>query len=44
MRYPYTGWDDWRTVERPVVLREGWNTLRLAKGLHYTELDAVEVG
>ncbi|WP_236243101.1 family 43 glycosylhydrolase [Streptomyces sp. CC228A] len=44
VRYPYTGWDDWRTVERPVVLREGWNTLRLAKGLHYTELDAVEVG
>lgn len=42
--YPYTGWDDWRTVERPVVLRAGWNTIRLAKGDRYAELDCVEVG
>ncbi|MCX5388988.1 family 43 glycosylhydrolase [Streptomyces sp. NBC_00094] len=41
--YPYTGWDEWRTREVPVELRAGWNTVRLAKGERYTELDAVEV-
>ncbi|MET9541828.1 family 43 glycosylhydrolase [Streptomyces sp. NPDC006553] len=41
--YPYTGWDTWQLREVPVELREGWNTLRLAKGEGYTELDAVQV-
>ena len=41
--YPYTVWDEWRSREIPVDLREGWNTLRLTKGDRYTELDAVEV-
>ncbi|MEV2203504.1 family 43 glycosylhydrolase [Streptomyces fradiae] len=42
--YPYTGWDHWRTAERPVVLRAGWNTVRLAKGEWYAEVDCVDVG
>ncbi|MEU6733348.1 family 43 glycosylhydrolase [Streptomyces physcomitrii] len=41
--YPYTGWDNWRTVAVPVELREGWNTLRLGKGAFFTELDSAEV-
>ncbi|MFE0735918.1 family 43 glycosylhydrolase [Streptomyces sp. NPDC058855] len=41
--YPYTGWDAWRTREVPVDLRAGWNTVRLTKGEHHAELDAVEV-
>ncbi|MFB7369520.1 hypothetical protein ACFC0D_06730 [Streptomyces sp. NPDC056222] len=41
--YPYTGWDEWKSREVPVDLRAGWNTVRLSKGEHHTELDAVEV-
>lgn len=40
--YPYTGWDAWQPREVEVELREGWNTVRLAKGESFTELDAVE--
>lgn len=42
--YPFTGWDNWRSVERSVVLTEGWNTIRLGKGTAYAELDAIDVG
>ncbi|KAF4407681.1 family 43 glycosylhydrolase [Streptomyces lycii] len=42
--YPHTGWDNWRHTAVEVGLRDGWNTIRLGKGEHYAELDAVEVG
>lgn len=42
--YPHTGWDQWRTSQVSVTLREGWNALRLSKGERYAELDSVEVG
>ncbi|MFC7915481.1 family 43 glycosylhydrolase [Streptomyces sp. NPDC057386] len=41
--YPYTGWGEWRTVETTVQLRAGRNTVRLTKGAHYTEIDAVDI-
>lgn len=43
VRYPHTGWDQWSTVEAPLDLRAGWNTVRLSKGDLYAELDSVEV-
>jgi beta-xylosidase len=43
VRYPYTGWDNWQYVSVSVDLREGWNTIRLAKGELYAELDSIEV-
>jgi hypothetical protein len=41
--YPFTGWDNWQTVERSVTLSEGWNTIAYGKGSNFTELDMVEV-
>lgn len=42
--YPHTGWDRWRTTDgTPLVLREGWNTVRLSKDAYYAELDSVDV-
>ena len=43
VRYPYTGWDNWQYASLPVGLREGWNTIRLAKSDLYAELDSIEV-
>ncbi|MGW0759760.1 family 43 glycosylhydrolase [Streptomyces sp. NPDC002814] len=43
VRYPHTGWDNWQTASVNVGLKEGWNTVRLGKGLLYAELDSVEV-
>ncbi|MFH8990464.1 family 43 glycosylhydrolase [Streptomyces sp. NPDC017940] len=42
--YPHTGWDRWRsTAGTPLVLRAGWNTVRLSKDAYYAELDGVDV-
>ncbi|MEV6394724.1 family 43 glycosylhydrolase [Streptomyces sp. NPDC051907] len=41
--YPHTGWDRWDTVQAALTLRDGWNTVRLAKGELYTELDSIDV-
>ncbi|MET9887341.1 family 43 glycosylhydrolase [Streptomyces sp. NPDC006430] len=43
VEYPYTGWDAWQKTEVSVPLHQGWNTVRLAKGERYAELDCVEV-
>lgn len=44
VRYPYTGWNNWRRHDVTVRLHEGWNTVRLTKGDRYAELDTAEVG
>ncbi|GAA2937462.1 family 43 glycosylhydrolase [Streptomyces enissocaesilis] len=41
--YPHTGWDNWRHVGKEITLAEGWNTVRLAKGDHWAELDSIEI-
>lgn len=41
--YWHTGWDDWQKTDVTIGLHEGWNTIRLAKGDFYAELDSVEV-
>ncbi|MGW6984867.1 family 43 glycosylhydrolase [Streptomyces sp. NPDC054932] len=41
--YPFTGWDDWRTSAVSLILRDGWNTVRLSKGDRHAELDGVEL-
>lgn len=41
--YQSAGWDQWRQVAVAVTLRAGWNTVRLAKGSLYTEVDYLEV-
>lgn len=41
--YPVTGWDNWQQATIDVELDAGWNTIRLGKGAHYTELDYIEV-
>ncbi|MEU4193749.1 family 43 glycosylhydrolase [Kribbella sp. NPDC026611] len=41
--YPATGWDNWHESSVPVVLKAGWNTVRLTKGRLYTEVDYLEM-
>ncbi|MGK5640911.1 family 43 glycosylhydrolase [Streptomyces sp. URMC 126] len=43
VRYPYTGWDAWQEVEVTVSLRAGRNTVRLAKGERFAEVDCLDV-
>lgn len=43
VRYPHTGWDHWATRETTVALKDGWNTIRLAKDAYFAELDSIEV-
>ena len=42
--YPHTTWGNWQTVEVPVKLVKGSNTITLAKGRFFVELDAVDLG
>lgn len=39
----HTRWDNWTTVEHPVKLQKGWNTVTLTRGTFFAELDAVDV-
>jgi hypothetical protein len=39
----HTRWDNWTTVEHPVKLQKGWNTVTLTRSTFYAELDAVDV-
>ncbi|WP_165865587.1 family 43 glycosylhydrolase [Vallicoccus soli] len=41
--FPHTRWDNWQTVLHQVRLRKGVNTVTIARGTWYTELDAVDV-
>lgn len=41
--YPNTGWDNWTSVTMQVTLNAGMNTIRLAKGNLYAELDYIEL-
>ena len=41
--YPNTGWDNWTSVTKQVALQAGNNTIRLAKGDQYAELDYIEL-
>ena len=41
--FAHTTWGNWTTVEHQVKLQEGWNTVTLARGTFYAELDAVDV-
>ncbi|WP_240662647.1 family 43 glycosylhydrolase [Streptomyces sp. WAC 06738] len=41
--YPFTGWEKWATVDQRVRLDAGWNTVRLARGTYYAELDSIEI-
>lgn len=41
--YPHTGWDKWTAEETDIILKKGWNTLRLSKGEFFAELDSVEI-
>jgi hypothetical protein len=41
--YPFTTWGNWTTIELPVRLHKGENTVTLTHGTFYTELDAVDV-
>ncbi len=41
--YPVTGWDNWRQTSVGVTLVAGANTVRLAKGAWYAEVDYLEV-
>jgi len=43
VNYPFTGWDNWTTVDTRVRLGEGWNTVRLGKGAFFAELDSIEI-
>ncbi|MBD0839751.1 helix-turn-helix domain-containing protein [Streptomyces sp. TRM68416] len=44
VHYSYTGWENWRKTEPvTVVLREGRNTIRFARGDLFTELDGIEL-
>jgi GH43 family beta-xylosidase len=41
--FAYTRWGNWTTVEHPVRLKKGLNTVTLTRATFYAELDAVDV-
>ncbi len=43
LRYPFTGWDVWQTLDVQVELQSGVNTLRFGKGEQSAELDWIEL-
>ncbi|WP_258314590.1 family 43 glycosylhydrolase [Streptomyces sp. Act143] len=44
VHYPHTSWGTWRSADRTVTLKTGWNTIALSKGSLFAELDHIEVG
>jgi hypothetical protein len=44
VHYPHTGWENWQKTDPvTVVLHEGRNAIRFAKGDLFTELDGIEL-
>ena len=41
--YPFTGWENYQTVTTKIKMNAGLNTIRLAKGDFFAEIDVLEV-